>query len=500
MEDLIFLARCLSSKNLLRQEIIGEKKNGEDSLLDRFYTNVSSGKYQNDEEASENLYGLPPTANKYQVLKSKLKSRCLTTLSLYQINEDPWTYSTFVQETKKELSIANLLFHFGNSDLAVSIVTRILPQAKKYTATSIELECSVLLRTQYYYEGNLRKHEAMCKKIAMLMQRQNDEIKAEELQERIMLPFATSRAELPQMTEDIDELDKEMRKIAARSHTYLVAINSFRFGICLAQLKRNYNRLIEVCAEAEKYFKRNPHLGNRPRIAEFMLAKAEAYLFLREYQKAREAVQFSLDRFQTGTANWMSAQQYNFIISLHLEDWKRAVEIFESVSTNPRFADAQEHTKELWRILEAYLLYLIPQNQDELRQNRYSKNVFRIYMFLNDVPIYSADKLGANISILILQALWLLEERSFDRLLKMQKTLENYINRYIKKEVEHERGGIFLRMLLALVRSDFRKELAQKKAARYLEALQPKPGVPSASSMEIYPYEQLWKLVLTKLQ
>jgi hypothetical protein len=121
-------------------------------------------------------------------------------------------------------------------------------------------------------------------------------------------------------------------------------------------------------------------------------------------------------------------------------------------------------------------------------------------MFLNDVPIYSADKLGANISILILQALWLLEERSFDRLLKMQKTLENYINRYIKKEVEHERGGIFLRMLLALVRSDFRKELAQKKAARYLEALQPKPGVPSASSMEIYPYEQLWKLVLTKLQ
>jgi hypothetical protein len=460
---------------------------------------VSSGKYTTDIEAAQDLYGLPPAANKYQVLKSKLKSRLLTTLSLYQINDpDLWSYATFVQETKKELSTAQLLLSFGNPDLAVSIITKILPQAEKYTATEIELECCTTLRTQYYYEGNRRKHAAMSKRIAALVLKRNDEIFAEQLQERLMLPFATSRAELPEITENIAALDKEMRRIRSHTHTYLVSINWFRYAICRAQLKRDYEGLITVCTEAEKYFKQNPHLANRSRLAEFMLAKTEAYFVLRDYRKAREAAEFALEHFPTGKSNWMAAQQFNFIIALHLENWKGAVDIFESVTTNPNFKNAPEQMKELWRILEAYLLYLAPQNQDPLQQNRYAKNVFQIYTFLNDVPIYSADKLGANIAILILQALWLLEERSFDRLLKMQKTLENYINRYIKKKGEHERGGIFLQMLLALIRADFRKDLTEKKSQRYLEMLQPKQGIPSASGIEIYPYERLWKLVLAK--
>ncbi len=125
---------------------------------------------------------------------------------------------------------------------------------------------------------------------------------------------------------------------------------------------------------------------------------------------------------------------------------------------------------------------------------------FRIKKFLNEVPTYSKDKRGNNITILILHILLLLQQRKYGEIIDRVESLKTYSHRYLRQD-DTFRSNCFIKMLLQLPAASFHKKGVIRKAKKYWEKLQSVPLKKANQSveLEIIPYETLWEFVLNSL-
>jgi hypothetical protein len=160
------------------------------------------------------------------------------------------------------------------------------------------------------------------------------------------------------------------------------------------------------------------------------------------------------------------------------------------------------HYHEHWKIFETYLHYFIAINEikpDLQSQRRFG--TFRPGKFLNEVPVYSKDKRGSNITILVLQVLFLIKERKYEEVSDKLESLKYYSHRYLRKD-ETYRSNVFIHMLMQLPKGHFNKKAVERHADKYILKLKGMPLELSSQSveLEIVPYEKLWKFVITSLK
>ncbi|MBK8192314.1 MAG: hypothetical protein IPK76_03665 [Lewinellaceae bacterium] len=120
--------------------------------------------------------------------------------------------------------------------------------------------------------------------------------------------------------------------------------------------------------------------------------------------------------------------------------------------------------------------------------------------FLNETPVFSKDKRGMNIPILVVQLLYDVLDERFDAGIDRVEAVEKYTSRYIRRD-EHFRSNCFLKMLIQMPEAAFHKEAAARKAERYLTQLgeMPLEIADQAHEIEIIPYEDLWGMILEML-
>ena len=120
---------------------------------------------------------------------------------------------------------------------------------------------------------------------------------------------------------------------------------------------------------------------------------------------------------------------------------------------------------------------------------------------MNEVPIFSKDKAGTNISILIAQAIILLVEKRYEEFSKRIKALETYRYRHLNKNDMLQRGKIFIKMLELIPRADFHRERVIWRSRDMLKQLDIPPEKVSIrnSDIEVIPYEHLWEYIVDLL-
>lgn len=116
------------------------------------------------------------------------------------------------------------------------------------------------------------------------------------------------------------------------------------------------------------------------------------------------------------------------------------------------------------------------------------------------MPIYSKDKRDANISILILQMLFLLHQKKYNEIIDRAESLKTYTYRYLRRD-DTFRSHCFIRMLLTLPDCSFHKAAVLRKADQYWQQLKEVPlnVAKQSAEIEIVPYEMLWEFVLESL-
>lgn len=259
----------------------------------------------------------------------------------------------------------------------------------------------------------------------------------------------------------------------------------------------DYSGTINTCRLAIEYFKGSACTPNSV-LRTYLYQIIVSYIQQRQYTKAREMHDELMQRMQNGLSNWFKALEIQCKLELHAGQYTEAYAIWQQATQHSKFRKLYPQAKEKWKVLEAYIVFLHQVGSlpppSEMRK-------FRIGRFLNEVPTFSRDKRGLNIPILIIQILFLIYKNRRETILDRMEALERYTSRYLKYD-EDFRSNCFIKMLLKIPKSYFRRVATERNTEALRQRLQ---GVPlemasEAHEIEIIPYEDLWVLVLNGLK
>ena len=222
---------------------------------------------------------------------------------------------------------------------------------------------------------------------------------------------------------------------------------------------------------------------------------------LKQYGAGKAAAQKGVSFFAEGSFNWFKFQEYYFLLSMHSREYQQAYAVFTAIVEHRKFKALPENIREIWRIYEAYLHYLINTSHINSAADDKRFNRFRLGKFLNDTPIFSKDKRGMNIPILVIQILFMILQKKYDQAINRIDSIEKYCSRYLKKDDTY-RSNNFIKLLLQIPASGFHRAAVERNAKRYLDNLQAVPAakVNQTYEIEIVPYEDLWEIALESLQ
>jgi hypothetical protein len=215
-------------------------------------------------------------------------------------------------------------------------------------------------------------------------------------------------------------------------------------------------------------------------------------LHLRDFKTGTNAANQCQKLFNIGNLNWLIYLETYFLLCLQTNHYPKAKRIWTEVIKNKNFDSYPLDRKEKWKMYEAYLNYIYIDDDLNIKK-------FNLYKFLNEVPIYSKDKAGYNVSILIAQILLLLKESEYDKIISRAESLKMYVSRHVKRE-NSPRTYYFLKMLLVMIKYDFDPDKTKQIAQKFQDRMEEKGAKGEIEEMEIIPYDTLWKQVLNMLE
>ncbi len=504
MKNLLEISRIVTNNKISSNDILNEKYLlHKDTKINEFYKASIQGKFKNDREAAKGLYDTTPADGRYRKLKNIFKNKLLNTVLLLDLEKTEISkyYLTYCQCIKNQV-IISILGAFGGRNPAIQIAKKTLGIAFQYKFADVILYCAKLLRNESGIKGDeaqYKRYNLLVKDTLKLMEAEDE---SEELNQLLIAKHIKSIAAQPELIEEAKKYANRLKYLAGRFDSFVLRFNMYRVCAYAHEIEMDYRDAIKVYNEAEQYLVSSPPFDLKVRFAEIALKKMHCYLHTRDYEKGRLNAEKCIQLYRTGSNNWLLFQEFYFLLAMHTGNFKKAADIFRTATGHNRFKYIADNQKEKWRIFEAYLNYIYHANGldisllEETRGQR-----FKLYRFLNEVPIFSKDKSGYNVSILIVQILLLLEKGEFGGIIDRAEALKVYRSRYLKKP-EQYRSNNFVKMLLIMEQKGFRYEKTMQFAQSYLEKLKVRQMKyqGTVSSLEVIPYEQMWENVLSKLQ
>lgn len=498
MQDLIELTNIVSKKKLMKLSILGQS----DSKLDQLYDLIATGTARTDEELADVLYQKPPHHAPYQKLKSKLKNRLIDMVFLIDVNQ-PVNNLTgrAYQEAWRLWSAANLMLLKGATSTGVEWAEKALKLALQFENVDLVVQITKLLRKYYAtWLGNEKKYNEYDQLYKKNLDASIAEAKVEEYYAQLMMHGVKEKSNTQKMGEIGEAYFNELAPFLEQYDTY--TIHRFIRYIQVTYLLNQYRweEVIEASQQALDFFKQKPFELQGTLIG-FLNNQMVAYTQLRQFeaghQKFLESLEVVGDNY---SYSWFKINELGLILYLHSKHYQQAYEVCNSVFNNPKFKYQNQYTQETWEIYKMYLHYLIFVNKIEADPANKLFNKVRLGKFLNQVVIFSKDKRGMNIPILIIQIAFMIALKRFDEVFDKMEAIEKYTTRYIRRD-DHFRSNCFIKMLLQIPIAGFHRNAVKRYAEKYYKKLrsQPLEIADQSHEIEIIPYEDLWEMALASL-
>ncbi|MEM9824427.1 MAG: hypothetical protein AAF985_25300 [Bacteroidota bacterium] len=363
-------------------------------------------------------------------------------------------------------------------------VRRYFKVAVKYQFNRLASEMSGFL--QYYYLF-IRGDKYRGEKYSQLRAKYDELSSAEKYVERIYAQMAykinNSRNLSATLQTELDNTCNDLRSYLKYNSTqiklYIYGLLNIRAYLLNdhATIIRNSRSLIEYL-EAHKIEKTT----NARKDLAFSL------ICLGRYEEASTSIQQAIARINKGSLSWSIYIYYRFVLKIHQEDYDGAYQLYKEAEKKKQINKAM---MEQWLITRGYVKFLV---QGQLVKGT---THFKLGKFLNEVPIFSKDKEGNNIHILILKIILNLG-LNHDKIIDERDAIERYIERYLK--TNHLRSKLFLQMLLQIPLSHFNRSTLAFRTKNLLKRLEKARTLKGFDpDREIVPFERLWGMVLELL-
>ena len=263
----------------------------------------------------------------------------------------------------------------------------------------------------------------------------------------------------------------------------------------------DYVTTARLCEEAVAFFdKKDYDSGFALQIFYYNLITC--YLRLRELEKGQAIINRCQNFVDPKSFNWFKLQELSFLLAMHTAHYDAAAQVLGRVMDNPHLDNQSSQITEIWKIYHAYTHFLIKIGSlppSTVASHRNAK--FKLGKFLNETPVFSKDKRGMNIPILIVQILYALAERDYQQCLDRIEGIEKYCSRYLKQN-DTFRSNCFIKMLLQIPVYSFHRERVTRHSQKLYKMLcsMPMEVVNQTYEIEIIPYETLWQLTVNSLE
>ncbi len=462
----------------------------------QLFDGILNSRYKSDEQAARAIYGCKSSDKKYQMLKSRVKSRLLQLVfSMDLSNRARSRYTKALFDCNRKIYAARQLIALGYRNLVSDSIRDVFNAAAKYQFSELQLAAARLIRDDETFTGNESKIDYYNNVINDLKETIDFELVSEKLYQLIRALLRRSvnlnSIDRKKAKEYFEECQKIMDENPKHSDMFIKNIN--RVTIYYHHIHSNHSEVIKVCSRFENYLHEHPQFADLGVVVAINAQRLDTCLYLRNYVLGKTSAQNCLQIFKKNSSNWIVIQELYFLLCIHTGNYSEAKTLFSEAQTvikQKKFSkDRQEH----WKIFEAFLSYILPA--------RRGRKKFNVHKFVNEVPVFSRDKIGYNFSIIVAQLILLVKEGDFDRVMDRYESLKSYARRYIKKD-RSPRSYYFVKMLLAMIKYDFDPVKTEAIAAKHFEKLrQSRIGNQGElETLEVIPYDVLWPDLLKKLR
>jgi hypothetical protein len=470
----------------------------EDSLVGRFYQAIATGKIDTDEDARSFLQEI--SDSHFYKLKSELKGRLINVLFLAELNEPGYVDRQKAYfEVYKLWAAIKLLLGKHAKKTAVQFARKLLTKAEQFEFTDLALDICRTLRLHYgTIEGDEKKFQLYNDRFKYFEKLFHWENRAEEYYADLILQYVRSKKADEEV---VDKAKGYLQELA----TGAADLDSYQLDLCRGLIRimeysgaNDYAKTIEAAKTLTDYFETKTYTAITPLQIGYN-QQLVGYILLKDFERGKAIVDRGLSLENRGGFNWFKFQELYLLLALHAQEYGEAYQIYQQTIKHPRFGRLPSATQEMWKIFEAYLAYLISIDRVSGISDNALKN-FRLGRFLNETPIFSRDKRGMNIPILVVQVLFFISRKDYSKAHDRIEALKKYSSRYLRKD-QSFRSNCFLKMLVEVSKANFHKAAVQRNTVDLLQKLAEVPVHTANQSyeIEILPFEDSWEMVLDSL-
>lgn len=301
---------------------------------------------------------------------------------------------------------------------------------------------------------------------------------------------------LSEVKKQIDELSvvSEVRTVSFRHD--LFRIKAFYF-----EYTKNYVELYNLSTETLEYFEgldiKVPSL-----ISNISVRLLWVMIQIGRFDEAEKLGERELSRHPEGVAPWIRVAYYLSKSYFYAGKYNDAVLLVNRVVSTPKFSYAQEYYQEIFNCLVGYSHLIV--EYDPAGGNGVVKEhlpEFKLGKFLNTTPVFSKDKRGINISIILLHIAWLLKRKDYSAIIDRTDSLNQYAYRYLRRD-DTFRSNCMIKMVIQMTKADFHPIRTERYTADLRKQLGTVPLMGSGENIEIemIPFEVLWDIMMKSLE
>ncbi|MCC7464846.1 MAG: hypothetical protein IT261_01170, partial [Saprospiraceae bacterium] len=346
---------------LLKQNSIHPFKDMEaKSKLLALWNGIADGQFPTDEAAARSLYNENLTGSKYRKLKFVFRERLLdAVIEIVGVQKNSSDYQKTYYECHKQWTVMRILTGQNANSAALSVAVRLLKQAQKYDFTLLAMDTASYLRTQYgLRESDDRKFEEANELFNKYQKAYDAENLAETLYTTLIVRYKGNQSKQLDVSRLAGEYWERIHPLMELHKTYKLQMYGYMIGLMRFTEANDHVQALQVCDEAIGFFNSRAYEPRVP-LQIFYYQRLICNIQLRQFEEGQKSAEYCLKYLQEGTFNWFKFKELYLQLSLHTGEYNKAAEILQETLANNRFEFMPESIKEIWRIYEAYIHYLV---------------------------------------------------------------------------------------------------------------------------------------------
>ena len=316
---------------------------------------------------------------------------------------------------------------------------------------------------------------------------------------KYFIDFRTTELMLrPETLERLQADERYFKNILEMNSTFRNSYFAYNALLIINEINGNYSEMISLADDALDYILDKPQ-NNKHLEATFLHKKFRAQVISGESHQLIDTLEKIELKSAPYTGGYYATSLYKCLMLSHQGKYELVVNEIQDKSTPKDQLYAPPVIMEYMQVVYAYMAFLA--EAEIFESSIFQDKRFRVFKFLNQVPLFSKDKRGVNIAILILHVLFLLSRRKYDQIIDRVESLKLYSYRYLRKD-DSFRSNCFIKMIIEMSKSNFHPARTERNTQKLVERLRAVPLKLSEQPLEveIVPYEDLWEIVIDLLE